>query len=117
MLEECKCESPAGCPQRPIVALKNSSYPGEIVHVDIFYPNPEVGTKKSYPFLLMIDNFSRMSIGKRLPNEKAGSVLQALISHWITPYGIARQIYSDAGSIFGDQEWIGWASLYGISLC
>ena len=42
---------------------------------------------------MIVDNFSQMSIANRLPGEKAGPVLQTVISSWVNHYGVPRQIF------------------------
>ena len=52
-----------------------------------------------------------------LHNEKAETVLNELITTWISPFGVPEIIFSDAGTIFGSQVWLDWTQMYGVTLC
>ena len=66
--------------------------------------------------LTIVDCFSRWPEAIPLNDITSATCAQALISHWITRFGIPMDLSSDSGAQFISQLWTSIAQLLGIEL-
>ncbi len=84
------------------------------VHIDLTGPLPP---NKIFRYLLtIIDRFSRWPEAIPLSSIKTEDIMEALITHWISKFGVPRFITSDRGPQFTSQIWRGLAEVLGVEL-
>jgi len=86
-------------PTAPLGELPETSYPFELVSLDICGPYPE--TKRGNRYLLtFIDHFSRYPEAIPLPRQDAPTVARALVTEIFSRLGCPQTITSDRGTNF-----------------
>ena len=84
------------------------------IHVDLVGPLPP--SNGSTHLFTIVDRFSRWPEAIPLNDTSAVSCAQALVSHWISRFGIPIDMSSDRGSQFTSQLWRSVAQLLGTKL-
>ena len=110
---ECQCHTPGNRPQRPVTSSFQAKFPGQVVHMDVFFP--ALIDAKNRPYLLIVDNMTRLTISIKLGHQTGTYILHKFITHWVTPFGVPQQLYTDAGKAFTHKDWQEWTNLYGIT--
>ena len=86
----------------------------EHIHIDIVGPLPP---SQGYTYLLtIVDRFSRWPEAIPLKDISALTCARALVSQWITRYGVPMNITSDRGTQFTSELWAKTAQLLGSQL-
>ena len=75
------------------------SEPGDHISIDLVGPFPRTERGNKYLMTIM-DTFSRYATAIPLQNGTALEVANALVSQWISIFGVPSSIYSDRGSNF-----------------
>ena len=84
------------------------------IHVDLVGPlSPSNGSNH---LLTIVDRFSRWPEAVPLKDTTSMGCAQALVSHWISRFGIPMDISSDRGPQFTSQLWSAIAQLLGTRL-
>ena len=84
------------------------------IHVDLVGPLPP---SHGYTYLLtVVDRFMRWPEAIPLTEMDMLSCARALVSRWITQFGVPSDITSDRGVQFTSQVWDAMVELYGIRL-
>ena len=84
------------------------------IHVDLVGPLPP---SNGFTYLLtIVDRFSRWPEAIPLNDTTTTTCAQALISQWISRFGVPLDMTSDRGSQFTSQLWTSIAQLLGIQL-
>nr|CAD2147159.1 unnamed protein product [Meloidogyne enterolobii] len=101
--------------KEPICPIEPAGRPFQRVHVDLMGPLPMA--KSGYKYILMIvDSFSKMMIPVPLREQLAGTVMEAIITHLITKFGVPECLVSDQGTQFLSTIFKDVSELFGIKL-
>ena len=76
--------------------------PLERIAIDIMGPLPTTNKKNSY-ILVIADYFTKWVDAIPINNQKATTVAQKLVDHFITTFGVPMQLHSDQGRTFESQ--------------
>ena len=79
--------------------------PFEILNADFIEELPETLREKFRHILVLIDKFSKWPEFIPVRTKEAKELSDALMSHWITLYGVPRTIISDNGAQFLSAAW------------
>ena len=74
-----------------------SSYPNQIVTIDLAGPMP-ITSKKNVFILVMVDAFTKFVRAIPLPDNKSQTVAEAIIKNWICIFGVPEFVLSDRGT-------------------
>ena len=85
----------ARAPLKPIM----TSYPLQLVAMDIVGPFPESPTGNSY-ILVIADYFTRYTEAYAIPNQEATTVANKLVEEFFLQFSPAEQLHSDQGRNF-----------------
>lgn len=86
------------------------------IAIDIVGPMPT--TLRGNRFILvMVDTFTRWAEAVPLPNHTAKQVANAVLQHWVTRYGVPREILSDQGTEFESALFQHFCKILGIKNC
>ena len=96
--KECAMRSRAGANKIPLQEFEETTYPFEMVAIDITYL-PQATDGYTY-ILTIIDFFSRYLIMVPLRDQTAETVAQALVIHLFLKFGCPKRILSDNGKQF-----------------
>lgn len=99
-----KCDVCAACkgPRRRTRAemkLYNVGAPFERIAIDVAGPFPKSRSGNKY-VLVAMDYFSKWPEVYAIPNQEATTVAEALISNWISRFGVPLELHSDQGRNF-----------------
>ncbi len=84
------------------------------INIDIVGPLP---SSKGFTHLLtIVDRFTRWPEAIPLNDISTTSCARALIAHWISRFGLPKDMSSDRGAQFTSQLWSTTADFYGIKL-
>ena len=84
------------------------------IHVDLVGPLPP---SKGYTYLLtVVDRFTRWPEAIPLTNTVTLTCAEALVSNWISRFGVPLDMSSDRGSQFTSQLWASVSQLLGTTL-
>ena len=75
--ENCGCFSQFNKPQAPIASINRPQFPGQVVHMDVFFPE-EIDTQKK-PYVIFIDGFSRFCVTKKVTQGSGGCSAENLL--------------------------------------
>ena len=117
VIEDCGCHVPHNRPQKPKVSGIRAQFPGQVIHLDVFFPSLTNAQKN--PYLMIVDSFSRFTMTRKLFGSSAQSgpkLLQCLVANWVSAYGVPETVYSDTGTVFTHSIWLEWSELYGVQL-
>ena len=82
----------------PLQQMPQVSRPYQIVNIDLL--NLPTGRDGSQYILLMVDSFTRYAEAVPIPNKKAPTVAEALITGWVCRHGAPESFHSDLGKEF-----------------
>ena len=71
----------------------------EKISLDIIGPLPETSNNNIY-ILSVIDHFTKFAEAYAMPDQKAVTIADILVSQWISRYGVPNQIHTDQGRQF-----------------
>nr|CAD2206442.1 unnamed protein product [Meloidogyne enterolobii] len=101
--------------KEPITPIEPARRPFQRIHVDLMGPVPKA--KSGYKYVLMVvDSFSKMMIPIPLREQQAETVMNAIITHVITKFGVPETIVSDQGTQFVSTIFKEVAELFAIKL-
>jgi transposase InsO family protein len=74
----------------------------ELVHVDILGGRSSLPTTNNgYKYILnIIDHFTRYCVAVPLSDQKAETVADAFVTHWVWRFGVPMRVHSDQGTNF-----------------
>ena len=117
VIENCGCHVPHNRPQKTKVSGIRAQFPGQVIHLDVFFPS--LTNPQKNPFLMIVDSFSRFTMTRKLfgPSAQSGpKLLQCFVANWVSAYGVPETVYSDAGTVFTHSLWHEWSELYGVKI-
>ncbi|KAL7073689.1 hypothetical protein ACQ4LE_007495 [Meloidogyne hapla] len=115
--DECQRRKIIGLHQskEPITPIEPASRPFQRIHVDLMGPVPKA--RSGYKYILMVvDSFSKMMIPIPLREQQAETVMNALLAHVITKFGVPECLVSDQGTQFMSTIFKDVGELFGIKL-
>ena len=110
----CPCARNDRLPQMPNVGRHISSYPGEVVLLDITYLL-EMQAQSS-PTLLMTCPLTRFICCAFLKNMRPTTILSVFLSVWVSIFSYPKLILTDHGTSFSGVCWEDFCDTYGVAL-
>ena len=95
----CAQRKPSQKTRRAPLSHKPVGYPMERITMDIKGPLPTTSRGNKY-ILVISDYFTKFCEAFPMNNQEAETVADILCRHWITRYGVPRQIHTDCGTNF-----------------
>ena len=87
-------------PLRPVVGFSMAKEFNEVVALDLKqWCSPNIW------FLHMIDLATRYSVCVVIHNKKKETIINALMTRWISTFGSPRQVLSDNGGEFNNEDF------------
>ena len=80
----------------PKSAIPRVDKPNEIVTLDLKQCNAKFGLKKKY-ICYMIDMHSRLTRADYIKDKKPETIVECIMSHWISIFGVMAGLHSDIG--------------------
>ena len=109
--ERCElCKLYAKTPSRPVVGMPMASKFNEKVAMDLKKWN-------SRWILHVIDMWSRYTLSIFIDRKKPGTIIDALMTHWIGKFGVMRALMTDNGGEFNSDEMREVTSILNVKLC
>ena len=103
------CKTIRRAPPKPKVCLPLSSAFNECVAMDIKFIEGNI-------VLHLIDTFTRLSTAAHLKNKAAPTVMEAIMEMWVSTFGRPKEIFSDNGKEFDNQQMHDLAAQMDINL-
>ena len=85
--------------KQPMAITSTSSQPFEKIFLDIVGPLPTTLSNNIY-ILTMEDDLTRYTLGVPIPDQKANTVAEAFVTHFVCVHGIPGTILTDQGTNF-----------------
>lgn len=112
VVQECGCLVSDGIPQPPRISKYIPNHPGEVIAMDIYYPNGE----QKNPAILCVDALTRYVASKFLPRMRPRCIISLLITCWIAVLGVPTTIMVDMGTPFSGADWELFSHTYGVKI-
>ena len=64
VIENCGCHVPHNRPQKTKVSGARAQFPGQVIHLDVFFPS--LTNPQKNPFLMIVDSFSRFTMTRKV---------------------------------------------------
>ena len=99
--------------QPPAVGPHRALWAGHTAMADLWYPVEK--DARPYPYMLVIDKFSRFSVTGLLGNISVISVIDFFNSRWVAIFGRPTRLIMDRGTGLVGEQWEAYTSAYGIT--
>ena len=96
LIHDCTCDCVRPKIGTSLVQTNFAPYPGHSIVLDIAYLRPK--SRHDFPYLTIIDSFSRFLTGAELRTIQPQTVIRALELRWIAYFGKHRTILKDGGT-------------------
>lgn len=108
-----RCPSYSVALRKALMRQYNVKSPFERIAIDVAGPFPESVNGNKYTVVVM-DYFSKQTEACLLPNQEATIIAEALVSEWISSFGVPLELYQDQGRNFESQIFQNVCRLMGI---
>ena len=111
---ECGCSCARAKSHVSLVNAHFSPYPGYAVYLDIVYLQPNTGHK--FPYLLILDSFSRFLVCVPSTSIRATELLQIFDTFWMHFLGRPRFMIRDGGPGLIGNAWTAYGKTYNVTM-
>ena len=98
LVSECRVCSqckPCTIPKAPVQDHREITRPFQMIAIDLASMPGSV--KGSECFLVVVDNYSKMTVAAALPDQRSETIISCLWKNWFSYYGIPEFLQSDQG--------------------
>ena len=114
VVQSCTCLRSTGPDERPIINRRISTFPGQTVVTDTFFPEAE--NSQRFPAVLFVCDYSKFVVASFLPNLKPESYVNELLGKWIPLMGFPSVILCDNATTFGGEVWEALGHVFNVVL-
>ena len=114
IVQNCSCLRSTGPDERPVVNRRVSTFPGQTVVTDTFFP--ELTDSQRRPAVIFVCDFSKFAVAAFPPNMKPESYVNELLLRWIPLMGFPEVLLCDNATTFGGETWEALGHIFNMNI-